>query len=60
MSDSNKSINYSNRVCRILKIEKPIIQGPLFWLTDAKLVAAVSEAGGLGVLGPHAGHQKMI
>ena len=47
--------NNSNRVCQILKIEKPLIQGPLFWLTDAKLVAAVSEAGGLGVLGPHAG-----
>ena len=46
--------NNSNRVCQILKIEKPVIQGPMFWLTDAKLVASVSEAGGLGVLGPHA------
>ena len=55
MSTTNKSINNSNRVCQILKIEKPLIQGPMFWLTDAKLVAAVSEAGGLGVLGPHAG-----
>ena len=53
----------SNRVCQILKIEKPVIQGPMFWLTDAKLVAAVSEAGGLGVLGPHAGQihfQRMM
>ena len=49
----------SNRVCQILKIEKPVIQGPLFWLTDAKLVAAVSEAGGLGVLGPHAGQNSL-
>ena len=48
-----------NRVCQILKIEKPVIQGPLFWLTDAKLVAAVSEAGGLGVLGPHAGQNSL-
>ena len=46
--------NDSNRVCQILKIEKPVIQGPMFWLTDAKLVASVSEAGGLGVLGPYA------
>ena len=44
--------NKKNRICEILKIEKPVIQGPMFWLTDAKLVAAVSEAGGLGVLGP--------
>ena len=49
----------SNRVCQILKIEKPVIQGPMFWLTDAKLVAAVSEAGGLGVLGPHAGQNSL-
>ena len=51
--------NSQNRVCQILKIEKPVIQGPLFWLTDAKLVAAVSEAGGLGVLGPHAGQNSL-
>lgn len=44
-----------NRICEILNIEKPIIQGPLSWLTDAQLVAAVSNAGGLGVLGPNAG-----
>jgi len=45
-----KITNNSNRVCQILKIEKPVIQGALFWLTDAKLVAAVSEAGGLEYL----------
>lgn len=44
-----------NRVCQILGTEKPVIQGPLSWLTDARLVAAVSNAGGLGVLGPNAG-----
>ncbi|WP_368541994.1 NAD(P)H-dependent flavin oxidoreductase [Enterobacter soli] len=44
-----------NRICQILGIEKPVIQGPLSWLTDARLVAAVSNAGGLGVLGPNAG-----
>ena len=54
----DKSTN-SNRVCEILKIAKPVIQGPMFWLTDAKLVAAVSEAGGLGVLGPHAGQNTL-
>ncbi|MDI5166026.1 nitronate monooxygenase, partial [Salmonella enterica subsp. enterica serovar Montevideo] len=42
------------RICQILGIEKPVIQGPLSWLTDARLVAAVSNAGGLGVLGPNA------
>ena len=41
------------------KNRKPVIQGPMFWLTDAKLVAAVSNAGGLGVLGPHAGQNSL-
>ncbi|QST30937.1 nitronate monooxygenase (plasmid) [Escherichia albertii] len=45
----------TSRVCQILGTEKPVVQGPLSWLTDAKLVAAVSNAGGLGVLGPNAG-----
>ncbi|QHM70801.1 NAD(P)H-dependent flavin oxidoreductase [Mixta intestinalis] len=45
----------NNRICQILGIEKPVIQGPLSWLTDARFVAAVSNAGGLGVLGPNAG-----
>ncbi len=45
----------NHRVCKILGIEKSVIQGPLSWLTDARLVAAVSNAGGLGVLGPNAG-----
>lgn len=44
-----------NRICEILGIEKPVVQGPMVWLTDAKLVAAVSSAGGLGSLGPNAG-----
>ena len=44
-----------NRVCEILGISKPVIQGPMVQLTDARLAAAVSEAGGLGSLGPNAG-----
>ena len=48
-----------NRVCEILGIEKPVIQGPMVWLTDAKLAAAVSEAGGLGSLGHNAGQTEV-
>lgn len=40
-----------NRVCELLKIEKPVIGAPMSSLTDAAFVAAVSEAGGLGILG---------
>lgn len=45
----------ANRVCEILGIEKPVLQGPMVWMTDARLAAAVSNAGGLGALGPNCG-----
>ena len=48
-----------NRITKILGIKYPIIQEPMAWLTDAKLVAAVSNAGGLGILGPSAGQTTM-
>lgn len=49
----------TNRVKNILGIKYPIIQGPMFWITDANFVAAVSNAGGLGVLGPNAGYRDI-
>lgn len=45
----------NNRICEILGIEKPVIQAPMVWLTDAKLCAAACNAGGMGSLGPNAG-----
>lgn len=48
----------TNRVCEILGISKPIVQAPMAWLTNAELVAAVGEAGGLGILGPNAGQTQ--
>ncbi|MBI2166065.1 MAG: nitronate monooxygenase [Chloroflexi bacterium] len=38
------------RVCDILGIRYPIIQAPMGWVSGPALVAAVSNAGGLGVL----------
>ena len=37
------------RVCRLLGIEYPIIQGGMTWVANAELAAAVSNAGGLGM-----------
>ncbi len=37
-------------ICDLLSIQYPIIQGAMAWISDAGLVSAVSEAGGLGVL----------
>ena len=41
----------ANKVCEILNIEYPVIQGPMAWTANPSLVAAVSNAGGLGTLG---------
>lgn len=38
-------------VCELLGTEYPIIQGGMAWVATAELVAAVSNAGGLGVIG---------
>ncbi len=41
-------------ICDLLQIEYPILQGGMAWVSTAELAAAVSEAGGLGIIG--AGH----
>jgi len=38
-------------LCDLLKIKYPVIQGGMAWVSTAELAAAVSEAGGLGVIG---------
>lgn len=38
------------RVTELLQIEHPIVQGGMMWVGRAELAAAVSNAGGLGVL----------
>ncbi|USS93050.1 nitronate monooxygenase [Fructilactobacillus ixorae] len=48
-----------NRVTAILGTRYPLIQAPLNWLTDAKMVAAVANAGGLGTFGPNAGRDSL-
>lgn len=39
------------KITEILGIEYPIIQGGMAWVADYHLAAAVSEAGGLGLIG---------
>ncbi|MGQ9492375.1 MAG: enoyl-[acyl-carrier-protein] reductase FabK [Anaerolineae bacterium] len=38
-------------LCDLLSIEHPILQGGMAWVSTPPLVAAVSEAGALGILG---------
>ena len=43
--------SFSNRVTNLLGIEYPIIQAGMIWTSGWRLAAAVSNAGGLGVIG---------
>jgi len=45
---------FNNKLCQLLNIKYPILQGGMAWVATAELAAAVSNAGGLGVIG--AGH----
>lgn len=40
----------NNRLCELLGIEYPIIQGGMAWVATAELAAAVSNGGGLGLI----------
>lgn len=39
-----------SRICEMLGIQYPVIQGGMAWVADASLAAAVSNAGGLGLI----------
>ena len=40
----------SNVICEMLGIKYPIFQGAMAWVSDSSLAAAVSNAGGLGII----------
>ncbi len=42
---------FTERITRLFKIEKPIIQAGMIWTSGWKLASAVSNAGALGVIG---------
>jgi enoyl-[acyl-carrier protein] reductase II len=43
-------MKYGGTICALTKTEYPLIQGGMAWVSDASLAAAVSMAGGLGVI----------
>lgn len=49
-----------NRITELLKIEYPILMGGMAWAGTAKLAAAVSNAGGLGVIGSGAMNSEQL
>lgn len=46
----------NNKICKLFGIEYPIVQEPTHTLTNGKMIAAISEAGALGILGINSGY----
>lgn len=50
----------NNRLCRLLGIRLPIISGGMVWCSGWRLASAVSNAGGLGLIGAGSMHPDML
>ena len=48
---ANRFTPHHNSICKLLDIQYPIIQAGMVWASGWKLAAAVSNAGGLGIIG---------
>ncbi|MDR0830777.1 MAG: nitronate monooxygenase [Prevotellaceae bacterium] len=49
-----------NRITELFKIKYPIISGGMVWCSGWRLASAVSEAGGLGLLGAGSMHPEVL
>lgn len=49
-----------NKICQLFNIQYPIIQGGMVWCSGWKLASAVSNAGGLGLLGAGSMHPDIL
>ena len=49
-----------NRICHLFQIKYPIIQGGMVWCSGWRLASAVSNAGGLGLLGAGSMHPETL
>lgn len=49
-----------NRICELFGVKYPVIQGGMVWCSGWRLAAAVSHAGGLGLLGAGSMHPEVL
>lgn len=49
-----------NQICKLFGIEYPVIQGGMVWCSGWKLASAVSNAGGLGLIGAGSMHLEIL
>jgi len=53
-------MTFKNRVTEILGVETPIVQAPMGWIARSQLAAAVSNAGGMGIIETSSGELDVI
>jgi enoyl-[acyl-carrier protein] reductase II len=53
-------MKFSNRITELLGVEVPLVQAPMGWIARSQLAAAVSEAGGLGIIETSSGELDAI
>ena len=53
-------MNFDNRITRMLGVEYPIVQAPMGWIARSQLAAAVSNAGGLGIIETSSGELDAV
>ena len=53
-------MSINNRITQLTGTQYPIIQAPMGWIARAQLAAAVSNAGGLGVIETSSGEMDNI
>ena len=51
---------HMNRICNLFGIKYPIIQGGMVWCSGWRLASAVSNAGGLGLIGAGSMHPETL
>lgn len=49
-----------NRICELFKIQYPVIQAGMVWCSGWKLATAVSNSGGLGLIGAGSMHPEIL
>lgn len=49
-----------NRICDLFGIEYPVIQAGMVWCSGWRLASAVSNAGGLGLIGAGSMHPEVL
>jgi enoyl-[acyl-carrier protein] reductase II len=49
-----------NRICELFGIQFPVIQGGMVWCSGWRLASAVSNAGGLGLIGAGSMHPEVL